>query len=37
MLLGKPADLYWTGEMAHHEVLAAIANGRNVVLCEAPS
>lgn len=33
MLLGKAADVYWTGEMAHHEVLAAVANGHNVVLC----
>lgn len=33
MLLGTPADVYFTGEMSHHEVLAAIATGHNVVLC----
>lgn len=34
---GKTADLYFTGEMAHHEVLAAVARGTNVILCkEAP-
>ncbi|THH02804.1 hypothetical protein EW145_g6703 [Phellinidium pouzarii] len=27
------ADLYFTGEMAHHEVLAAKALGRYVILC----
>jgi len=30
---GVKADLYWTGEMAHHDVLAAVARGTNVVLC----
>ncbi|CAG8753664.1 17320_t:CDS:2, partial [Acaulospora colombiana] len=24
------ADLYWTGEMSHHEVLAAVAKGTNL-------
>ncbi|KAL4251544.1 GTP cyclohydrolase I type 2/NIF3 family protein [Abortiporus biennis] len=33
MLLGTPADVYFTGEMSHHEVLAAVATGHNVVLC----
>ncbi|KAF7436034.1 hypothetical protein PC9H_002860 [Pleurotus ostreatus] len=33
MLVGKKADVYFTGEMAHHEVLASIASGTNVVLC----
>ncbi|KAI0050594.1 NGG1p interacting factor 3 [Auriscalpium vulgare] len=33
MLLDVDADVYFTGEMAHHEVLAAIAAGKNVVLC----
>lgn len=33
MLLGVDADVYFTGEMAHHEVLAAVASGHNVVLC----
>jgi hypothetical protein len=32
-LSGVDADLYWTGEMGHHEVLAAVAAGHNVVLC----
>ena len=29
----QPADLYWTGEMRHHEILAALAVGTSVVLC----
>ncbi|KAN0135627.1 NGG1p interacting factor 3 [Lactarius tabidus] len=33
MLLGVDADVYLTGEMSHHEVLAAVATGRNVLLC----
>ncbi|TFY82260.1 hypothetical protein EWM64_g1763 [Hericium alpestre] len=33
VLLGADADVYWTGEMSHHEVLAAVAAGKNVVLC----
>jgi len=33
MLLGVDADVYFTGEMSHHEVLAAVATGRNVILC----
>ncbi|KAG7086161.1 hypothetical protein E1B28_002122 [Marasmius oreades] len=33
MLLGKDADVYFTGEMSHHEVLAAVAAGKHVVLC----
>lgn len=37
MLLGVDADVYFTGEMAHHEVLAAVASGHNVVLCMSPS
>jgi len=32
-LLGVDADVYFTGEMSHHEVLAAVASGRNVILC----
>lgn len=28
------ADLYFTGEMGHHDVLAAIAKNTNVILCE---
>jgi len=27
------ADVYFTGEMSHHEILAAVATGRNVILC----
>ncbi|XP_069840784.1 NIF3-like protein 1 [Dendropsophus ebraccatus] len=34
VLSGVPADLYLTGEMSHHEVLDAVAEGRSVVLCE---
>ncbi|KAJ3225067.1 hypothetical protein HK099_007442 [Clydaea vesicula] len=34
VLLPVKADLYLTGEMSHHEVLAANANGTSVVLCE---
>ncbi|PPQ77551.1 hypothetical protein CVT25_011411 [Psilocybe cyanescens] len=33
MLLGKDADVYFTGEMSHHEVLAAVAAGKHVILC----
>ncbi|KAI0271460.1 NGG1p interacting factor 3 [Gloeopeniophorella convolvens] len=33
MLLGVEAHVYLTGEMSHHEVLAAVAAGRNVILC----
>ncbi|KAG2222214.1 hypothetical protein INT45_014111 [Circinella minor] len=28
------ADLFFTGEMGHHDVLAALAKGTNVILCE---
>ncbi|KAJ3064398.1 hypothetical protein HK102_008215, partial [Quaeritorhiza haematococci] len=34
VLQGVPADLYLTGEMSHHEVLAAHASNASVVLCE---
>ena len=37
MLLGHPADVYFTGEMSHHEVLAAVASGHHVVLCTSRS
>ncbi|KAF8551094.1 NGG1p interacting factor 3 [Imleria badia] len=33
VLDGVDADVYFTGEMSHHEVLAAVAAGRYVVLC----
>jgi len=32
-LRGVKADCYLTGEMKHHEVLAAVQNGTGVVLC----
>ena len=31
---GVNADLYWTGEMSHHDVLACLKAGKVVVLCE---
>merc|ERR1719204_32228 len=34
LLKGVDTDLYITGEMSHHEVLAAVAEGRNVLLSE---
>lgn len=34
LLRGVDADLYITGEMSHHEVLAAVAEGRSVILSE---
>jgi putative NIF3 family GTP cyclohydrolase 1 type 2 len=34
VLRGVPADVYLTGEMGHHEVLAAIASNTHVILCE---
>lgn len=30
---GVQTDLLLTGEMSHHEVLAAVANGQSVILC----
>ena len=33
MFSGVTADVYFTGEMQHHEVLAAVAKGTNVILC----
>jgi len=33
VLNGVDADVYFTGEMAHHDVLAAVAAGRYAVLC----
>lgn len=32
MFKGVDADLYLTGEMSHHEVLAMVAAGRSVIL-----
>ncbi|NXK26043.1 NIF3L protein, partial [Arenaria interpres] len=34
ILKGIEADLYLTGEMSHHDVLDAVANGISVILCE---
>ena len=34
---GPPSDLYVTGEMRHHDVLAHLARGASVVLCEHSS
>ena len=34
LLLGVDADVYFTGEMSHHEVLAAVQGGHNVILCK---
>lgn len=33
MFSGVDADVYFTGEMQHHEVLGAVARGRYVILC----
>ncbi|KIY73091.1 NGG1 interacting factor 3-like protein [Cylindrobasidium torrendii FP15055 ss-10] len=33
MLVGRDADVYFTGEMQHHDVLASVAAGKHVVLC----
>jgi putative NIF3 family GTP cyclohydrolase 1 type 2 len=34
VLKGVKADLFLTGEMSHHDILAAIANGTTVLLTE---
>lgn len=34
VLQGAKADLYLTGEMSHHDVLDAVSQGINVILCE---
>ena len=33
-LSGSKADLWWTGELSHHEILATVAGGTHVVLCK---
>ncbi|KAG8683645.1 NGG1 interacting factor [Ceratobasidium sp. 423] len=33
LLKGVKAHAYLTGEMSHHEVLAAVAQGTSVILC----
>jgi dinuclear metal center YbgI/SA1388 family protein len=34
VLSGVKADLYFTGEMGHHDALSCLANNVNVILCE---
>ena len=34
VLRGTSGDLYWTGELSHHDVLDAVSKGKCVVLCE---
>ncbi|XP_053135259.1 NIF3-like protein 1 isoform X2 [Hemicordylus capensis] len=34
VLKGTEGDLYFTGEMSHHDVLDAVAKGITVILCE---
>lgn len=34
VLRGAKCDLYWSGEMPHHVILDATANGKHVVLCD---
>lgn len=34
VLRNVTADLYLTGEMSHHEVLHAVYNKTNVILCD---
>lgn len=36
MFAGVQADVYFTGEMSHHEVKDAVAGGVNVILCTCP-
>ncbi|KAI0685071.1 NIF3-like protein-like protein [Cytidiella melzeri] len=33
LVAGSGADVWLTGEMSHHEVLAAVASGHTVILC----
>lgn len=33
VLGGVQADVFFTGEMGHHDVLAALAQGTSVILC----
>lgn len=35
MFHGLKADMYFTGEMPHHSVLAALASGGFVILCKS--
>ncbi|KAG7441361.1 NGG1p interacting factor 3, partial [Guyanagaster necrorhizus] len=34
LLVGRDADVYFTGEMSHHEVFASVSAGKHVILCE---
>ena len=34
VMRGVHADVFLTGEMSHHEVLAAVSRGTHVILCE---
>ncbi|KAJ3169756.1 NGG1 interacting factor [Geranomyces variabilis] len=34
ILGGTTSDVFFTGEMSHHDVLAALANNTSVILCE---
>ena len=34
VLLPATADLYFTGEMSHHDILAALAKNTSVILCK---
>ncbi len=31
---GQKADLYWTGEMRHHDILTALEHGTSVIVCD---
>jgi putative NIF3 family GTP cyclohydrolase 1 type 2 len=33
LVASSGADVWLTGEMSHHEVLAAVASGHTVILC----
>lgn len=37
LVAASKADVWLTGEMQHHEVLAAVASGHCVMLCQSPS
>ena len=37
VLLGAPADLYLTGEMTHHDILATVAAGKSVIMLDHSS
>lgn len=37
VVMNTDADLYFTGELSHHQVLAAMAKGISVILCKEKS